>query len=483
MVLKIFTLLIIQDIPINKNHMSKDPFLEILHYSIDEGGFPKYHIQPSTVDAFFNVGDRKIVIPKYQRPYSWSKDNVLALLKDINDLDSSGQWFLGPIFVVKKTGDKSNITLLDGQQRVTTYVLLFLELYRRISILLSTYSEAISNEQDQDRISQIDKLEAYRECLSKNLVITIQGERKSRFEAEENLKLIFSNFIIDWTKPRNNEAKFKTLLQEFKKSCLSNKGVPASRALLENFSIIQNKIDENLSNDYDDIEKINNIIFKILYSFWLIEIPLQKASASIRIFESLNNRGRPLTLVDKFRYRTLIDKTVYDNTDRTTEVSKKWKEIFTLFEEAKESKENFFQYFFMSKLGIELSLTNHADFFEHYEELYANNPSNLDQFLDEIIYFLQFLKCCKNNDTWKTFIQINLSELDELKKAKITGIFDLCKHAMKYSKASTFLFFKSLRDNPEAGYNLIIELFKINQHVFGLFSMTVLNQINLEMII
>ena len=53
---------------------------------------------------FFNVGDRKIVIPKYQR---WSKDNVLALLKDINDLDSSGQWFLGPIFVVKKTGDKS----------------------------------------------------------------------------------------------------------------------------------------------------------------------------------------------------------------------------------------------------------------------------------------------------------------------------------------------------------------------------------------
>ena len=105
-----------------------------------------------------------------------------------------------------------------------------------------------------------------------------------------------------------------------------------------------------------------------------MKIPLQKASASIRIFESLNNRGRPLTLVDKFRYRTLID-ILYDNTDRTTEVSKKWKDIFTLFDEAKESKENFFQYFFMSKLGIELSLTNHADFFEHYEKLYADNQS------------------------------------------------------------------------------------------------------------
>ena len=59
-----------------------------------------------------------------------------------------------------------------------------------------------------------------------------------------------------------------------------------------------------------------------------------------------------------------------------------------------------------------------------------------------------------------------LQILDPLKEAKITGIFELCKHAMKYSKASTFLFFKSLRDNPDAGYSLLIELFKINQHVF-----------------
>ena len=95
------------------------------------------------------------------------------------------------------------------------------------------------------------------------------------------------------------------LFKEFNKNCLSKKGVPASKALLDNFNIIKSEIDKNLNKDYDDIE-YNNIIFDFIFFFGSLKYHY-KGPASIRIFESLNNRGRPLTLVDKFRYRTLID--------------------------------------------------------------------------------------------------------------------------------------------------------------------------------
>ena len=79
----------------------------------------------------------------------------------------------------------------------------------------------------------MDKLEIYRESLSRNLVITIQGEHtllNLDLKLERKSKVnFFSNFYyMIGQSLTNNEAKFKTLLQAcFKKSCLSNKGVPA----------------------------------------------------------------------------------------------------------------------------------------------------------------------------------------------------------------------------------------------------------------
>ncbi len=73
-------------------------------------------------------------IPEYQRPYIWSKDEVNELLDDLTfaSQDKPNQeYFLGSfVFQLKKanTGagqpfDEND--LLDGQQRMTTLLLLF----------------------------------------------------------------------------------------------------------------------------------------------------------------------------------------------------------------------------------------------------------------------------------------------------------------------------------------------------------------------
>ena len=57
-------------------------------------------IKPSDVFSFFDAGPR-LMQSKYQRPYSWSLQNIKEFLLDVHNLDLNNQWFLGPIFIVK----------------------------------------------------------------------------------------------------------------------------------------------------------------------------------------------------------------------------------------------------------------------------------------------------------------------------------------------------------------------------------------------
>ena len=74
------------------------------------------------------------------------------------------------------------------------------------------------------------------------------------------------------------------------------------------------------------LEKYLNFLDSLLYKCWIIEVPLLEIDSSIQIFESLNNRGKSLTLTDKLRYKCLInceDKETYIN-----QLKGDWKKIY-----------------------------------------------------------------------------------------------------------------------------------------------------------
>src|SRR5436190_13733712 len=73
-------------------------------------------------------------IPEYQRPYIWSKDEVNELLDDLTFAQHEKpdqEYFLGSFVFQSKKADPSRgeqfaeNDLLDGQQRMTTLLLLF----------------------------------------------------------------------------------------------------------------------------------------------------------------------------------------------------------------------------------------------------------------------------------------------------------------------------------------------------------------------
>ncbi len=60
-------------------------------------------------------------VPRFQRPYSWDKDNVADFWQDAI-VDSDVDYFIGSIVVYKVKDDFLGI--VDGQQRLTTITML-----------------------------------------------------------------------------------------------------------------------------------------------------------------------------------------------------------------------------------------------------------------------------------------------------------------------------------------------------------------------
>lgn len=68
--------------------------------------------------------DAHYVIPRYQRAYAWEDKEIGQLIDDINDFDSSNNYYIGSLIVSKVKYKSESYEVIDGQQRLTTLYLL-----------------------------------------------------------------------------------------------------------------------------------------------------------------------------------------------------------------------------------------------------------------------------------------------------------------------------------------------------------------------
>jgi hypothetical protein len=76
--------------------------------------------------------NKKYSIPSYQRPYSWTPDNVTELLDDIyqSHIANDPEYFVGSMICV--TNGDNRFEVVDGQQRLTTLSLILAQLKEKI---------------------------------------------------------------------------------------------------------------------------------------------------------------------------------------------------------------------------------------------------------------------------------------------------------------------------------------------------------------
>lgn len=262
-----------------------------------------------SIEEIFGNADAFYQMPEYQRPYSWDKERVEQLWADISeayknhqeDNEMDANYFLGSLVVVKDKNGAYDV--VDGQQRITTLMILFCVL----------------------RDLNLSELESYMPTIADS----ISSSKKSK----ERLKL---------TTQLNNQALFETTVlkgidfEYLRKTSIEN---------LENNRFLQTaKYFDNLikkSQDESNEFYIADFLEFIKYLFektTLIRIVCNDENFAIKLFSVLNDRGLDLTSADIIKAH-LLQK--LDETART-QFNEVWKRIETLCKQMGESLQGVF---------------------------------------------------------------------------------------------------------------------------------------------
>lgn len=98
----------------------------------------KLNVDQKTIKDLFQSKKSDFLIPDYQRPYAWSEAECRTLWDDIfsfaipdewkTEFDSNSEYFLGPIVTFR---NEDKLEVIDGQQRLTTLMLLLRAFYSK----------------------------------------------------------------------------------------------------------------------------------------------------------------------------------------------------------------------------------------------------------------------------------------------------------------------------------------------------------------
>jgi len=271
-----------------------------------------------TIAQLFATPNEQFIVPSYQRRYAWGHHQYMALFEDIDMLKDNDGHLFGMIILHTSlhTGGLNKPELVDGQQRMTTLV-----------ILLKAFVDAYRSKDKKDRAAEIEKM------------LSCQD-------------------LDEHKKPK------------IKLGDLDNSDI--EKLLIHNdFENISN---QNISSAYKDyyqkltafdIDKLNRFFFKLTNTAVIIRLDVGLAQDAYKLFETINNRGLKLTPTDIIK-NFLLGHAAKINSDQTLEkVKELWSEIITNLDSI--DTDDFFRQFICSRLNRKVTMSLLVfEFKKHY---------------------------------------------------------------------------------------------------------------------
>ena len=280
-------------------------------------------IQPSlqTVEQYFSKSE--FYIPSYQRPYAWQVAQCDQLIEDINqhmenfDKDSQDNYFFGAVLIAQESGEDHDVTLIDGQQRTTTFMLLLK------ALLLKIESELTNQPQDDaDGRRLIKRLNGLKEQIASLLFNMSEDELDDfvdglSFPTVEMIKYVNDSisekyaFDMQTILLGRNFEEIKQNVHQIYRRQKDNRYTN----FYKNFRYFYNTCKE--------LSVINCINFAnhFIKNCQVITITSFNTDQAINIFNSLNGTGVPLTPIE-----VIVSKTTASAADRKT-FENNWQEI------------------------------------------------------------------------------------------------------------------------------------------------------------
>jgi uncharacterized protein with ParB-like and HNH nuclease domain len=260
---------------------------------------------------FSDMQNRKFIIPYFQRPYKWEKELCETLWNDIEDFTNNNtsdeDYFLGTI--VSYLNEEKNLEIIDGQQRITSLLLLLRAFYRKLEDMPQT---------DEDVIGLMNQVAP---CIWDINQISQKVTDKSK-------KRIESKVITD-----DDKETFHKILETGE---------------------INPDLEDNYTKNYeffkDECDKYalanpmgwKNLCITILKKCIILPIECESSDTALKIFTTLNDRGLPLADSDVFKAE------IYKNIE-TEEArvifTETWNDLTQLCNQAGISIDDLFRYY------------------------------------------------------------------------------------------------------------------------------------------
>jgi uncharacterized protein with ParB-like and HNH nuclease domain len=239
-------------------------------------------VERNTLEKFFT--GKWFVVPSYQRDYAWEQENIDDLLTDIEEtIETKTSHYIGT-FILSRTQDEGGYHVVDGQQRLTT-----------LTMLLNAVIEHLPGEP---------------KIINRYTFIRDGAKPRWRLELAEYNREFFTR-MLNGEQPQA-ESKSQRLLRKA-------------------YDYIRGYIAEKAKNGNALDLYLNSV--KQLEVMEFIETDEGKA---IRIFQTVNDRGRPLAVVEKAKSLLIYYSNRFSNGKHDAQINEAFGDIYRDFSRLKE---------------------------------------------------------------------------------------------------------------------------------------------------
>lgn len=299
-------------------------------------------------DDIIKKTDVQYTIPVYQRTYTWEKENCNKLYDDIiASIKNNRNHYLGSlVYSETKKGDIKSCPIIDGQQRLTT-----------IMLLLKAIDDSIEDPESNTK-----------KKIRKNLYNEL---------CEERYKLKLKNI-------ENDNTDLENVLNG------NIKNLDPTSKITINYNNFKDRIKKTVEEEDISYEDLLNGVGRLE----IVEIILDKEDEPQKIFESINSTGVNLTTADLIRNFLLMG--IIDPGLQAEYYTKYWVTLEKLI--SKNNVEKFFYDFLVMK---DTRYIEETKVYENFKTYYRS-VNNQEKVFEEIIKFAEYYKLlvCNNSSNY-----------------------------------------------------------------------------------
>ncbi|WP_207002077.1 DUF262 domain-containing protein [Trinickia mobilis] len=232
-------------------------------------------------------------VPKYQRYYSWASEEIDDFLKDLDACRKARQaqtprpHFFGGLVTVSKPfpgSARQNLEVIDGQQRLASFVMLVVQLRRameKLSTSVNSGSQPLKKFLKAKANTLVSQYETFMDTINLEVVPI------PRLELSKPDKDFFTELLSDQHATSTRESH---------------------KLLAEAYKRIGQHLDEVVATEHSDKKRAEAlaVIAEVLEEDWtVIHMATHTRTEAYMLFQVLNDRGMGLTEGELLRAKTL----------------------------------------------------------------------------------------------------------------------------------------------------------------------------------